>query len=364
MKYRRKKRLFSFFSIVSLFIGLISAMLYIAGRKNAFFAEWLVNNVGHPVRVAMANLTGRFNVSLAEVLIYISPLIAVFIIASAAKKKNTRERIKFLISLLSVLSILWSSYVFTLGMGYFRTYISSRMNIGHTDINEENLYDTLVWLKEESEALLPEIEFLDSGSSFADISFDEICEEVCLGYERLNEDFPSLCLEAFDSSAKPVLASKALTYLEILGIYTFFTGESNVNVHYPDYTLPMTIAHEFAHQRGISRENEANFIAFLVCIRADSPYVRYSGYVNMFEYVASAMAKTNKILLLDTYDTMDARMYGEMRACTDFYYANRIEFVGKISNFFNDNYLKSQGTEGVVSYGMVVELCVDYYCNE
>jgi hypothetical protein len=155
-----------------------------------------------------------------------------------------------------------------------------------------------------------------------------------------------------------------MTYLEILGIYTFFTGESNVNVHYPDYTLPMTVAHEFAHQRGISRENEANFIAFLVCIRADDPYVRYSGYVNMFEYVASALAKTNKQLLLDVYEATDSRMYGEMRACTDFYYANRLELIGNISNFFNDNYLKSQGTEGVVSYGMVVELCVAYYCNQ
>ena len=84
----------------------------------------------------------------------------------------------------------------------------------------------------------------------------------------------------------------------------------------------------------------------------------------MFEYVASALAKTNKPLLKSIYNNMDQRMYGEMKACTDFYYENRIELIGKISNFFNDNYLKSQGTEGVISYGMVVELCVSYYCNE
>ena len=122
--------------------------------------------------------------------------------------------------------------------------------------------------------------------------------------------------------------------LEILGIYSYFTGESNINVHYPDYGIPFTVAHELAHQRGISRENEANFIAFLVCIRSDSEFVRYSGYINMFEYLASALGSTDREMLRAVY-----------------------------SDFFNDNYLKAQGTEGIISYGLVVTLAVAYYRN-
>src|SRR5438105_6884447 len=34
-----------------------------------------------------------------------------------------------------------------------------------------------------------------------------------------------------------------------------------------------------AHQRGFAREDEANFIAFLVCTKASNAYVRYSGYL-------------------------------------------------------------------------------------
>ena len=44
-----------------------------------------------------------------------------------------------------------------------------------------------------------------------------------------------------------------------------------------------------AHQRGIAREDEANFIAFLVCMASDDPYIRYSGYLEVYEYVASSL---------------------------------------------------------------------------
>ena len=50
-----------------------------------------------------------------------------------------------------------------------------------------------------------------------------------------------------------------------------------------------------------------------------------------------------------------------MEAYNEFYYANKNEFLSDISHFFNDNYLKLQGTEGVISYGLVTELCVKYY---
>ena len=127
--------------------------------------------------------------------------------------------------------------------------------------------------------------------------------------------------------------------------------------------IPFTVAHEFAHQRGISRENEANFIAFLVCIRSSDPYVRYSGYVNMLEYVASALNRTDKEAGSSLYAALSAEVYGEMRAYSKFYYDNKSELLGTISEFVNDNYLKAQGTEGVVSYGLVVRLAVAYYSN-
>ena len=39
-------------------------------------------------------------------------------------------------------------------------------------------------------------------------------------------------------------------------------------------------------------------------------------------------------------------------------------WIGKLSNKLNDFYLKMNGTEGVVSYGLVTRLAVSYYESE
>ncbi len=69
-------------------------------------------------------------------------------------------------------------------------------------------------------------------------------------------------------------------YLQSSGVYSPFTGEPNYNAIQPDFDLPYVVAHEMAHQRGFAREDEANFIAFMVCTKAAHPYARYSGYLN------------------------------------------------------------------------------------
>jgi len=83
--------------------------------------------------------------------------------------------------------------------------------------------------------------------------------------------------------------------------------------------------------------------------------------LNMLEYVASALYKTDKKLYRELVLSYDSRIKGEINALNEFYHANRNETLGKLSDTVNDNYLKAQGTEGVVSYGLVVKLCVAYY---
>ena len=190
--------------------------------------------------------------------------------------------------------------------------------------------------------------------------YDRMCRDLMIGYERLHQDHP--IFTRFSSSVKPVILSETMSYTHITGIYTFFTGEANLNVNFPDYSLPFTAAHELAHQRGFAREKEANFIAFLVCIHADNPYTRYSGYVNLVEYLSNALYSADRDLWRETFDTLDMRIRYEMQAYNDFYDKYKDNTVADISNAVNDTYLKVQGqTEGTKSYGLVVDLAVSYY---
>ena len=161
---------------------------------------------------------------------------------------------------------------------------------------------------------------------------------------------------------KPIILSEPMTYTHISGVYTYFTGEANLNVDFPDYTLPFTAAHEFAHQRGIARENEANFVAFLVCAESDDAYIRYSGYLNLYEYVVNALYSASKDMYKDVRAQMTVRANGEMKAYSVFYDQYRDSEISKVSTSINNAYLQANGTEeGTKSYGMVVDLAVAYH---
>ena len=130
---------------------------------------------------------------------------------------------------------------------------------------------------------------------------------------------------------------------------------------FPDYTIPYTAAHELAHQRGIAREDEANFVAFLVCMASDDPYIQYSGYLNMFEYVGAALSGASSERYQAIFAELDRQVLYEEISYSEFYAKYRHSKVSHVSNAVNDTYLKLQGTPGAQSYGMVVDLAVAYY---
>ena len=158
------------------------------------------------------------------------------------------------------------------------------------------------------------------------------------------------------------MGSTLMSYAHLTGIYTFFTGEANINVDFPDYTLPYTAAHELAHQRGIARENEANFMAFLVCIESDDPYLQYSGYMNLYEYVCNALYYADNEMYAEIRAVRCPAVSGEMKAYSAFYDKYRNSKAGKINNAVNNAYLQANGeSAGTKSYGLVVDLAVAYF---
>jgi hypothetical protein len=165
--------------------------------------------------------------------------------------------------------------VLALGIPYNVTPLGYRLELPAVEVTEDNLYDTAKILLDETNALAEKLEFDESGSAIMPYSLGELSEKISAAYSVVAEKYDFI--PDFSSRVKPIATKDALSNLHLLGIYTYFTGESNINVHYPDFNIPYTTAHEFAHQRGIARENEANFIAYLVCISSEDAYIRYSG---------------------------------------------------------------------------------------
>ena len=251
--------------------------------------------------------------------------------------------------------------VFTLGFaaGYRCSSLEDKLALDREKVSAQELYDTATILIEAINRETSEITFYQKDFSAMPYSLADMNDYLAEAYEDFAAEHTFITHT--DSRVKPVLASEVMSHMHITGVYSFFTGEANINVNFPDYTIPYTAAHELAHQRGIAREDEANFVAFLVCIGSDDPYVRYSGYLNVYEYVANALWKADKDLYYKAIAHLNDEVKHEMTAYNRFYDQYRDTTVSKVSNTVNNSYLQSQGTPGTRSYGMVVDLAVAYY---
>lgn len=349
-------------------LWLLSVIFLFLAKASSGFADFFNQNISAALRVILAALTNFLPFSLAEFLIVSLPLVLFFLIRYAIKhkSKNWRCVLSYTVSLLSVASLIFSSFVLVYGMGYHTPNLSERLSLADEAVSSEELVETAKKLIEEMNTCLRPVRYEENGSSVMPYSLAEMSDKLMRSYKQVSKKYPFI--QSYRSQIKPVLLSRLMSYAHFTGFYTFFTGESNLNVDFPDYTLPFTAAHEFAHGRGIARENEANFIAFLVCVNAEDNYIRYCGLLNMFEYIASALyeadATEGKLLYRETLDLLDDRVKGELSAYASFFEQYQDSKISEISSTVNDNFLKANGTEvGEKSYGLVVNLAVSYYKN-
>lgn len=162
---------------------------------------------------------------------------------------------------------------------------------------------------------------------------------------------------------KPVYLSGLLSRFGVAGVYSPFTGEPNYNALQPDCGLPFAVAHEMAHQRGYAREDEADFIAFLVCTKSSNPYVRYSGYLGALR-VLGVLLRVAPERYRDVVSALGEGPRADLRARAQFWarYEGRLASLGQ---GVNNVYLKINGVRsGVRNYNEASALIVGYYLQQ
>lgn len=345
------------------FFGLaaVCAILYIIAINNTAFANFFNRYVSSIFRGILATVTNILPLSFAELILICSPVLLFFIIRFATKKyaSSWHDVGIFCVTILSIVSLMFSIFVLSFGTGYYTSKLDERLGLEQKDVGAKELAATAEWLIERVNSELDNVEFIEKGSSVSPHSIRETNKLILSSFDKLSDEYSFL--PRLTSYIKPVMLSEPMTYTHITGVYTYFTGEANLNTNAPDYSMPFTVAHELAHQRGIAREDEANFMAFLVCSQSEDDYIRYCGYMNLCEYVLNALYVADTKLWEETYKKLDNRAIYEMIAYNEHYEKYRDNVVGDISGAINDAYLQANGTEGTRSYGLVVDLAVAYY---
>ena len=360
-KEHRKQRLFPLYLYFIWGILLLSIAVYVAALASTEFADFYNRYPGALVRAFLAHLTNLFPLSVTEIILILLPAIITVSIVMIVRKchPTPRSTLVFCVSILTCASLFFSVFVLGFGCGYHGSTLDVKMGIEKTKVSVDELVETSTWLSERVADEIENIEFEESGFSKMPYSLSELNKKLLDAYDKVCDEYDFI--QRLSSRIKPVMLSEAMSYTHITGVYTYFSGEANLNVNFPDYTLPFTAAHELAHQRGIAREDEANFVAFLVCISSDDPYIKYCGYLNMFEYVAPKINASSPTKYAEVFYSLPEEAIGEIYAYVDFFEKYQDSVAGEISESVNNGYLQMQGTVGVKSYGLVVDLAVAYF---
>lgn len=344
-----------------------SVLVYLLSRFITPFAEFWTRTFGQGVRFFMAKLTTLFPFSVGEAFVVLLPLLvfsAIWYSVKAAKKDEAYGFTRVLVVLISILMVIVIVFCLGFGPSYFRNTLAQNLNLNDSPVSAEALYDTAVWFADKLESIIPNVAYSDTGESHMPCAVSQLSDDINDAFAKYasKADY----IDSFTASIKQIVLSEPMTYTHISGVYTFFTGEANVNINYPDFIIPYTIAHEMSHQRGIAREDEANFTAFLVCAESDNCYIQYSGYVNILRNVMDSLYKADKDLYKDFRNKYYANeILNEMSAYSTFFDKYRESVASKVVSTTNNAYLSSQKVKGgVKNYGLVVNLAVAYVASQ
>lgn len=352
------------FSLCVFALTLISLVLYVIVLNNTSFADIFNYNITAPFRAVLTWSTVIFPFSVVEIFLFLSPFILIFLIFLAVRygKRGLKATIRYISVLLSFLCIVFICFVWTYSSGYHTTKIEDKLNLDRSALTNEELYLVTDKFINELNSLTDKVEYDETGASVMPYSYDEMSEKICTAYESFVEKHG--IIRTFSSRIKPIIISEPMTYTHLSGIYSFMSGEANVNVNYPDYVIATTSAHEMAHQRGYAREDECNFLAFAVLLESDDPFLRYCAYLDVYSNIANALYSADSKLYYELAGKLDERVYKDLESYREFFKKYENSKASEVTGSINDSYLQANGQEeGTKSYGMIVEIVCAYVLN-
>lgn len=311
----------------------------------------------------ISQATGIIPFSLAELIVVGCILLLIckltrFVLKLFGNPLTLLGIVHFLLKTLTGLITVYVLFLVLWGLNYHRLPLSQivGLEVGSAQVSE--LKDLCTYLVEQTNELRALVQ--EDSSGFMKVSSPrDVLSRAQLGYDRAALDYPQLA--GTYGPPKAVLLSKAMSYLGIWGVYFPFTAEANVNVTIPASQIPSIACHEMAHQRGFAREDEANYLAYLVCKYHPDPDFKYSG---------SLLALINSMNALQSHDPEAANRLkagystGVRRDLAELSQFSRKHrgWLQDFSTKVNNYYLKANNQkDGVESYGRMVDLLLAEY---
>lgn len=286
-------------------------------------------------------------------------VIAAGLILFLIKLLNKKSRKKATLSLFISVNLFYFIYQLFWGMLYFQAPLSDRLPKREiTVIRIKALATKYLEKCRKTRTLVEE----DENGVFTFNNTDLIKSEILNRQNNLPELFNTKSATQTDAF-KPSLYRSVISYSGILGYYNPFTSEAQYNDELPHTYIPFTLAHESAHQLGFAREQEANFVGYLIGRNSDNAALRYSTEYAVLKSLLNSLAEEHKPFVDNILSQYSAGMKRDRQTERDFIQKHK----GPLDVFFgitNDLFLKSNQQDGSVTYSYFVDLLLRYEDTE
>ncbi len=350
-------------------VFLLCVLLLISFALSTPFADHYSTTLGAFFRLLLGGITSVLPFSLFEVLCVLGGMYLIFCLGlliccgiARLRKRAGLSAVAFLLVIPITLGTVFDLFVLGFAPSYFRTAVSEEMQLPMEEVDKEAVFGALEALCHVVNETAPYLEKNENGESLApDLrGTKEKVTKACNGFGEKNPFFQS-----FGFDAKNFLSSPLMTYTHISGIYGFFTGEANINTNYPHFIVTASLAHESCHARGIGPENECNFLAAVILLESEDPYLRYCGAAYVLDDFLDICAEIDEKRAKEITKDIDPVLGRDYAAYTRFFKPYRNSTASKVANTANNAYLNAMGQEdGTLSYSRIIRLMSAYFKKE
>ena len=331
------------------------------GRRSRALMNFVADNITQPFKTAAASLLSVFPFSVAEIAIYalivLAAVLAVSVIVAAVSRGRRRKLYPRLMLLVCAALTVSAASALLWGVNYYTDNFKDMSGIRDEPVATDDLVSVTGYFAENLAASAGGVT-RDENGIFA-VSRREIIDESPEIYASVTEEFPYLAMK--DHRVKPFHFSRLMSLVDFTGFYFPLTGEANLNMESPACLLPATVAHEMAHQRGISSEQECNFIAVVVSTRSGLADYEYSGWLFGYIHLNNALYEADRDSWEKIYYSLPDTVRADL-AYNNAYWDGMRGATTAAADKVYDSYLKGYGEDsGIKSYGEVVDLLVSYY---